>query len=51
MLGLEIKSAPSRARVVNIIAGIVGVDFDSGNFYETIQNTIVGKYGEVEFVI
>ncbi|MFN7106444.1 MAG: pyruvate ferredoxin oxidoreductase, partial [Pyrobaculum sp.] len=51
VLGVEIRSVLSKARVINIVAGIAGVDFDSNNFYETIQNAIYGRYGEVEFVI
>lgn len=51
VLGLEVKSVLSRAKVVNVIAGIAGVDFDVSGFYETVQNAIGGKYGEVEFVI
>ncbi|MFN3804247.1 MAG: pyruvate ferredoxin oxidoreductase [Pyrobaculum sp.] len=51
VLGVEIRSVLSKARVINIVAGIAGVDFDSSNFYETTQNAIYGRYGEVEFVI
>lgn len=43
ILSLEVKAALSRARVVNIVAGIAGVDFDSRHFYETIQNAIDGE--------
>jgi pyruvate ferredoxin oxidoreductase alpha subunit len=42
VLGLEVNAALSHARVVNIVAGIAGVDFDSSHFYETIQNAIGG---------
>jgi pyruvate ferredoxin oxidoreductase alpha subunit len=51
ILGLEVKAALSRARVVNIVAGIAGVDFDSRHFYETIQNAIDGGYRDLVFVV
>jgi pyruvate ferredoxin oxidoreductase alpha subunit len=51
VLGLEVNAALSHARVVNIVAGIAGVDFDSSHFYETIQNAIEGRYKELEFVV
>jgi pyruvate ferredoxin oxidoreductase alpha subunit len=51
VLGLEVNAALSHARVVNIVAGIAGVDFDSSHFYETIQNAIEGGYKELEFVV
>jgi pyruvate ferredoxin oxidoreductase alpha subunit len=51
ILGLEVKAALSRARVVNIVAGIAGVDFDSRHFYETIQNAIDGEYRDLVFVV
>jgi pyruvate ferredoxin oxidoreductase alpha subunit len=51
VLGLEVNAVLSRARVVNIVAGIAGVDFDSRRFYETIQNAIEGRYKELEFVV
>lgn len=51
VLGVEVKAALSRAKVVNIVAGIAGVDFDSRGFYQTIQDAVDGKYKEVEFVV
>lgn len=51
VLGLEIKAALSKASVINIVAGIAGVDFDAQNFYETIQKAVEGSYKEVEFVV
>ncbi len=51
VLGTEIKALLTRAKVVNIVAGIAGVDFDAQNFYETIQKALDGSYREVEFVV
>jgi Pyruvate:ferredoxin oxidoreductase and related 2-oxoacid:ferredoxin oxidoreductases, alpha subunit len=51
ILGLEVKAALSRARVVNIVAGIAGIDFDSRHFYETIRNAIDGEYRDLVFVV
>jgi len=51
ILGIEVKSALRRAKVVNIVAGIAGVDFDNRNFYETLQRALEGKYRDVEVVI
>lgn len=51
VLGVEIKAALSKASVINIVAGITGVDFDVQNFYETIQKAIEGSYNGIEFAI
>ncbi|MEM1902439.1 MAG: transketolase C-terminal domain-containing protein [Pyrobaculum sp.] len=51
IIGVEIKSILTKAQVFNIVAGIAGVDFDAVNFYETIKNTIEGKYRDLEFII
>ncbi|AAL64805.1 2-ketoacid ferredoxin oxidoreductase alpha subunit [Pyrobaculum aerophilum str. IM2] len=51
VLGIEIKAALSKASVINIVAGIAGVDFDVQNFYETIQKAIEGSYKGIEFAI
>lgn len=50
VLGIEVRSALSRAQVVNVVAGIAGVDFGVADFYESIGRAVEGQYGEVELL-
>ncbi|ACB40451.1 pyruvate ferredoxin oxidoreductase [Pyrobaculum neutrophilum] len=51
VLGVELKAAVPDAEVVNIVAGIAGVDFDAEAFYRVISNAVEGRYRGVEFVV
>lgn len=51
IIGVEVKSVLTRAKVYNIVAGIAGVDFDVANFYETTRQAIDGRYRDVEFIV
>lgn len=51
ILGLEISSILTKAPVVNIIAGIAGVDFDNKGFYETLSEAMRERKPGIKFAI
>ncbi|MEM1571382.1 MAG: pyruvate ferredoxin oxidoreductase [Pyrobaculum sp.] len=51
VLGVEVRAHLTRAEVVNIVAGIAGVDFDAQGFLDAVQKAVEGQYRGVEFVI